>query len=78
MIVQLGRDDYLVAGYHARVSFQPSGRNAGRHAMFERVEEGRYVDGQWQFLRVWNGDQTDYGLNFTSAPQWLRVKLATY
>lgn len=78
LIVQLGRDEYLVAGYHARVSFQPAGRNAGRHLQFERVEEGRYVDGQWQFLRVWNGDQTDWGLNFTSVPQWLHVKLATY
>lgn len=78
LIVRLGRDEYLVAGEHARVSFQPSGRNAGKHSLFERVEEGRYVDGRWQFLRVWNGDQTDYGLNLTSAPQWLRVKLATY
>lgn len=78
LIVRLGRDEYLVAGYHARVSFQPAGRNAGKHSMFERVEEGRYVDGQWQFLRVWNGDQTDYGLNLTGEPQWLRVKLATY
>lgn len=78
LIVQLGRNEYLVAGYHARVSFQPSGRNVGKHALFDRVEEGRYVDGQWQFLRVWNGDQTDYGLNLTSQPQWLRVKLATY
>jgi len=78
LIVQLGRDDYLVAGYHARVGFQPAGRNAGKHSLFERVEEGRYVDGQWQFLRVWNGDQTDWGLNFTSTPQWLHVKLATY
>lgn len=78
LIVQIGRDEYLVAGYHVRVSFQPAGRNAGKHALFERVEEGRYVDGQWQFMRVWNGDQTDYGLNFTSVPQWLHVKLATY
>ncbi|WP_426663744.1 DUF5597 domain-containing protein [Rhodanobacter aciditrophus] len=78
LIVQLGRDEYLVAGYHARVSFRPAGHNAGKHALYERVEEGRYVDGRWQFLRVWNGDQTDWGLNLTSEPQWLRVKLATY
>jgi beta-galactosidase GanA len=78
LIVQLGPDDYLVTGDHVRVSFQPSGHNAGRHALYDRVEEGRYVDGKWQFMRVWNGDQTDYGLNFTSAPQWLHVKLATY
>jgi hypothetical protein len=28
--------------------------------------------------RVWNGDQTDWGLNLTTAPQVLRVKLATF
>ena len=28
--------------------------------------------------RVWNGDQTDYGLNLTDEPRLLRVRLATY
>ena len=54
---------------------------------FATAEEDAAIDvfnsqlqaqGQWVFERVWNGDQTDYGLNFTSAPQLLRVKLATY
>jgi hypothetical protein len=44
-----------------------------------RVEEGRFDNqGKWSFERLWNGDQTDYGLNFTALPQVLRVKLATY
>jgi len=30
------------------------------------------------FERLWNGDQTDYGLNFTSIPQVLHVQLASY
>jgi beta-galactosidase GanA len=46
--------------------------------MMARVEEGHYENGVWVFERVWNGDQTDWGLNFTSACQLLRVKLATY
>ena len=33
--------------------------------------------GQWVFDRRWNGDSTDYGLNFTSIPTLLHVKLAT-
>jgi len=28
--------------------------------------------------RVWNGDQTDYGLHFTARPRVVRVTLATY
>lgn len=36
------------------------------------------MDGRWEFHRNWNGDQTDYGLNFSDAVQLLRVRLATY
>lgn len=79
LIAQLGKNEYLVTGYHARVSFTlPQGRH-GEHMLIDRVEEGSYdAEGHWQFLRVWNGDQTDYGLNFTGVAQVLRVKLATY
>ncbi|MFC5527504.1 DUF5597 domain-containing protein [Rhodanobacter ginsengisoli] len=79
LIARLGKNTYLVTGYHARVNFLPPKGHDGEHFLFERVEEGHYdVDGQWQFVREWNGDQTDYGLNFTSQPQVLRVTLATY
>jgi hypothetical protein len=48
------------------------------HILLVGVVVGGYENGRWQFLREWNGDQTDWGLNFTSAPQVLHVKLATY
>jgi hypothetical protein len=28
------------------------------------ADEGEYVNGVWQTSRIWNGDQTDRGLNF--------------
>jgi hypothetical protein len=28
--------------------------------------------------RVWNGDQTDYGLNLTDRPQVLRITMGHY
>jgi beta-galactosidase GanA len=31
-----------------------------------------------RFLRIWNGDETDWGLDFSSAPEILRVSLGTY
>jgi hypothetical protein len=43
-----------------------------------RVEEGLYEGDVFRPARIWNGDQTDWGLNFTSAPQVLRVSLAMY
>ena len=76
LIGQLGPNEFLVAAVHARVDFIPV--NPSQQRQFIRAEEGRYENGAWHFLRVWNGDQTDYGLNFTSAPQLLRVTLATY
>ncbi|GAB4520935.1 MAG: hypothetical protein Kow00133_07660 [Amphiplicatus sp.] len=65
-------------GYHARVSFQPGEGREGEHMIYASVEEVAFEDGAWKFKRMWNGDQTDYGLNFTDRPQVLRVTLATY
>ena len=39
-----------------------------------RVEEGRFENGKWIFRRVWNGDQTDNGLNLVDRQQVLRIK----
>jgi hypothetical protein len=76
MVAQLGPDEFLVTGVHSRVDFEPT--QPGLKRQFLKVEEGFYRDGAWHFLRIWNGDQTDWGLNFTSAPQVLHVSLATY
>jgi beta-galactosidase GanA len=78
LVAQLGPDEFLVTGVSARVDFKPTDAAGGKHREFVRVEEGTYVDGKWKFLRIWNGDQTDYGLNFTTQPQVLRVTLMTY
>jgi len=78
LLVQLGPDDYLLTGQHVRVSFAPAEGRKVNGLIFASVEEGSYVDGQWSRTRVWNGDQTDYGLNLTDEPRVLRVRLATY
>jgi beta-galactosidase GanA len=78
LVAQLGPDEFLVTGVSARVDFRPTDAASGKHREFVRVEEGAYADGKWKFLRIWNGDQTDYGLNFTTKPQVLRVTLTTF
>jgi beta-galactosidase GanA len=46
---------------------------------FLRVEEGRYENGQWKMSRLWNGDQTDFGLNFRrEGGAVVRAVLGTY
>ena len=78
LVAQLGPDEFLVTGVSARVDFRPTDIASGKHREFIKVEEGTYVNGKWKFARIWNGDQTDYGLNFTTAPQVLRVTLTTF
>jgi beta-galactosidase GanA len=78
LVAQWGPDEFLVTGVSTRVDFHPTDAAGGKHREFVRVEEGTFVDGKFKFLRMWNGDQTDYGLNFTTMPQVLRVTLMTY
>lgn len=78
LVAKLSENEFLVTGFRARVEFTPSALVTEPYHMVERVEEGHFENGQWIFERVWNGDQTDWGLNFTSAPTILKVKMASY
>jgi beta-galactosidase GanA len=79
VIAQLGPDEFLVAGNNVRVRIELEPSGVTESAMMLRVEEGRYDNrGKWIFKRVWNGDQTDYGLNFTDTPTLLRVTMGRY
>jgi hypothetical protein len=48
------------------------------HRQFLRVEEGSFENGVFKPIRDWNGDETDWGLDFGEEPVVLRVALATY
>ena len=77
MVLQTGRDEFLVAGNDARIRFAlaPAGNDA--HWQYLSVDEGELdADGHWIERRRWNGDQTDYGLNLAQ-PVVLRVRLAS-
>ena len=76
MIARQGPDEFIVTGRMARVEFTP--KAAGRHMQFLSVDEGTMNDGQWATHHVWNGDQTDYGLNLSAVQRTLDVKLSTY
>lgn len=83
IIVSLGPDEFLVAGHHVRVDFKPNFGQSGpnpKKRLFLVVEEGNYdKEGNWRTTRIWNGDQTDYGLNLRAeGDTLLRVKLTTF
>lgn len=79
VIAEIAPGEYIVTGHRVRVDFAAKPTTDGRRRAVIRYEEGHFDDaGNWVFQRIWNGDQTDYGLNFTDRPQLLRVVTATY
>ena len=78
MVASLGADEFLVAGIDCRVQFAPPVHAGGKQMQLLRVEEGRYDGTTWVPSRLWNGDETDYGLNFGGKGSLLRVKLGSY
>lgn len=77
LVGQLGDDQFLMTGLHTRVTFRPTGTKADRPWQYLAAEEGSYVDGTFEVSRILNGDQTDWGLFFTSEPRVLRVSVYT-
>lgn len=76
LVAQLKDNQFLVAGFYCRIDFRPAA--ADKYRQFLRVEEGAYENGAFKFVRIWNGDETDWGLNFGAEPLVLRVSVATY
>jgi len=76
-VIQLDPDEFLIAGSDVRVRLSLAKAAPGESVQFRDVEEGTFVNGQWRMARRWNGDQTDYGLNFTK-PTLLKVRMGTY
>jgi beta-galactosidase GanA len=77
LILRQSDTQFLVTGFNARVELERHDDDH-KHGQLLRVEEGSYVHGQWQMQRLWNGDETDYGLNFDDRPTLLRVTVGAY
>lgn len=56
LVIQLGKDEFLVVGQDVNISFARKAGN-GDAVELARVEEGRFVDGRWVPGRVINGDE---------------------
>jgi beta-galactosidase GanA len=79
LVIQLAADEFLVAGSGIVLTFGPRDGEGG--VGFEKVTEGRYVDGQWVEDRWLNGDQTHQGRHVRLPPDGFgvqRVKLYRY
>ncbi len=75
-VAHLSPNEFLVVGDHVRLNFGTAKGGPANGSVF-RVEEGRVVDGRWVMSRIWNGDQTDYGINLLT-PVILKVTMGRY
>ncbi len=78
VIASLGPDEFLVAGIDCRVQFAEPVHEQGKQMQLLRVQEGHYDGTTWVPTRLWNGDETDHGLNFGGTGSLLHVKLGSY
>lgn len=76
-IAQVADDEFVLVGQFARVRLDDT-EGSGR-AQIVAAEQGRFdANGRWVMERRWNGDQVDWGLNFTGNPVVLKVKMGRY
>jgi hypothetical protein len=61
MIVQLDTDKFLLIGSRCHITFMPLGKNIGKAWQYLKVIEEVSDDSHFKFLRVLNGDETDFG-----------------
>jgi Domain of unknown function (DUF5597) len=79
LVAQLGPDEFLVTGVDATVNFHLPGRLPGMRVEILSAEEGSYQSGVWKPTRLWNGDESDRGLQFPeSEPAVVRVRLGKF
>lgn len=78
LVAELAPDEFVVMGFDAHVRFQPVRGSKEQSAQFLRVEEGTYVNGQWNTNRVLNGDETFFAVGLPAQGRTLRLKLMAY
>ena len=75
LMARLAPLEFVVTGFDASVRFESAESPSEPGTMAQpkqqveilTAEQGTYVDGTWQKTRIWNGDQTDRGLDFPAA-----------
>ena len=78
LIAPIATDEFLVIGIDAQVSFHRTVHPQTVQTQFLHVQEGHYEGSDWKGGRLWNGDEADSGLFFSSPGAVLHVKLGTY
>ncbi len=76
LVVKLNDNKFLMIGSRCHVTFIPAGNNIGKAWQYLKVEEGKYINGNYKALRILNGDETDWGgPGFGDKPDILQASL---
>ncbi|MBQ6577695.1 MAG: DUF5597 domain-containing protein [Bacteroidales bacterium] len=59
LVIKTGKEDFVISGTGAIVTISSDDKN--KVTRYERVEEGRFENGEWFTEVVLNGDQTSHG-----------------
>lgn len=78
LLSPIGPNEFLAAGIDSRLTFRVPPGSGTRATELLHVEEGRYEGDRWIPIRTWNGDETDYGINFSGHGAVLHIKLGMY
>ncbi|MDQ3290369.1 MAG: DUF5597 domain-containing protein, partial [Bacteroidota bacterium] len=74
LVGELNPDEFILMGFDTKFQFRPKLGSGFSTAEFISVEEGTYVDGVWQKIRNWNGDEV-YHSTLTPEGVILKIKL---
>lgn len=78
LIAQIAPDEFLVIGVDSSIRFHRTVHAQTVQTQFLRIQEGHYDGSDWKPGRLWNGDEADGGIFFSSPGAILHIKLGTY
>ncbi|HEY3707048.1 MAG TPA: DUF5597 domain-containing protein [Terracidiphilus sp.] len=78
LIARLSKNEFLVTGVDASVTFHLPGKLPWIHSEILTAELGTYENGEWKPQRQLNGDETDRGVTFHEKPEVVRVSMNAF
>lgn len=73
LIIRTGDDQFFVAGSGITITFDVRDSDVAR-AGIARIEEGQFVEGEWERERVLNGDQSHQGRHLRIPPDHFGIQ----
>ncbi|WP_068505146.1 DUF5597 domain-containing protein [Paenibacillus kribbensis] len=77
LVIEVSEDEFIFAGISFYIEFLPK-RTSSMKTSYVKIEEGKFVQGEWVPGRVLNGDEGVYHIKIGNNPAVLRIELYQY